>query len=57
VDSVVLLRHLDPRLDQTAEEALSKWIFEPARRNGAPIDVDAVFEIPFFLAPKPKYSR
>jgi TonB family protein len=53
VDSVVLLRHLDPRLDQTAEEALAKWRFEPARRGGAPIDVDAVFEIPFFLAPKP----
>jgi TonB family protein len=53
VDSVVLLRHLDPRLDETAEEALGKWIFQPARRNGAPIDVDAVFEIPFYLAPKP----
>lgn len=57
VDSVVLLRHLDPRLDQTAEEALSKWIFEPARRGGNPIDVDAVFEIPFFLAPAPKNAR
>lgn len=53
VDSVVLLRHLDPRLDETAEEALSKWIFQPARRGGVPIDVDAVFEIPFYLAPKP----
>ena len=53
VDSVVLLRHLDPRLDQTAEQALAKWIFQPARRNGVAIDVDAVFEIPFFLAPKP----
>jgi TonB family protein len=52
VDSVVLLRHLDSRLDETAEEALSKWLFQPARRNGAPIDVDAVFEIPFYLAPK-----
>jgi len=52
VDSVVLLRHLDPRLDQTAEEALGKWIFQPARRNGVPIDVDAVFEIPFYLAHK-----
>ena len=57
VDQVVLLRHLDPRLDQTAEEALSKWIFEPARRNGVPIDVDAVFEIPFYLAPRPKSDR
>jgi TonB family protein len=53
IEDVVLLRHLDPRLDQTAEEALAKWIFQPARRGGVPIDVDAVFEIPFFLAPKP----
>jgi TonB family protein len=57
VDSVVLLRHLDVRLDDTAEEALAKWIFEPARRGGVPIDVDAVFEIPFYLAPKPKPAR
>jgi TonB family protein len=53
VDSVELLSHLDPRLDETAAEALGKWIFQPARRNGAVIDVDAVFEIPFYLAPKP----
>jgi len=53
VDEVVVLRHLDSRLDQTAQEALSKWIFVPARRQGEPIDVDAIFEIPFYLAPKP----
>jgi TonB family protein len=53
VDAVSLLRHLDDRLDQTAIEALSKWQFEPARRNGTPVDVDAVFEIPFRLAPRP----
>ena len=53
VDAVRLVRHLDDRLDQTAMEALAKWEFEPAKRNGTPIDVDAVFEIPFHLAPKP----
>jgi TonB family protein len=52
VDSVILLRHLDDRLDRSAEEALSKWEFEPAFRAGRPVDVDAVFEIPFTLAPK-----
>ena len=52
VDSVELLKHLDDRLDKSAEEALAKWHFEPARRDGTPIDVDAVFEIPFRLAPK-----
>jgi TonB family protein len=54
VDSVELLQHLDARLDRSAEEALAKWEFEPAQRNGAAVDIDAVFEIPFRLAPKPK---
>jgi TonB family protein len=54
VEAVQLLQHLDGRLDRSAEEALAKWEFEPAQRNGNPIDVDAVFEIPFRLAPKPK---
>ena len=53
VESVVLLHGLDDRLDRSAEEALAKWVFEPAIRNGSPVDVDAVFEIPFHLAPKP----
>jgi TonB family protein len=52
VDGIRLLRHLDERLDRTAEEALSKWEFAPALRNGKPVDVDAVFEIPFHLAPR-----
>lgn len=52
IDDVELLKHLDNRLDQSAEEALAKWRFEPARRDGQPVDVDAVFEIPFRLAPR-----
>jgi TonB family protein len=52
VESVELLKHLDDRLDKSAEEALAKWQFEPARRDGTPVDVDAVFEIPFRLAPR-----
>ena len=53
VDSVAVVSGLDQRLDTSASEALSKWIFEPATRNGVPVIVDAVFEIPFHLAPKP----
>lgn len=53
VDTIQLLRHLDERLDASAMESLAKWEFEPAVRNGTPLDVDAVFEIPFHLAPKP----
>uniref|UniRef100_Q02AZ3 TonB family protein n=1 Tax=Solibacter usitatus (strain Ellin6076) TaxID=234267 RepID=Q02AZ3_SOLUE len=52
VDGVTLLLHLDNRLDATAIEALTKWQFEPALRNGKPVEVDAVFEIPFHLAPR-----
>lgn len=54
VDSVALVQHLDDRLDRSAEEALAKWHFEPARRDGAPIELDAVIEIPFRLAPRTK---
>jgi protein TonB len=53
IEAVRLLRHLDDRLDRSAMESLAKWEFQPAQRDGAPVDVDAVFEIPFRLAPKP----
>jgi TonB family protein len=52
VEAISLLHHLDDRLDRTAQEALAKWEFTPALRNGAAVDVDAVFEIPFHLAPR-----
>ena len=52
VEHVELLQRLDDRLDLSSEEALAKWEFEPALRNGVAIDVDAVFEIPFHIAPK-----
>jgi protein TonB len=52
VDGVALLHHLDVRLDRSAAEALQQWVFEPALRNGRPVEVDAVFEIPFHLAPR-----
>jgi protein TonB len=53
VDAVELVRGLDNRLDRSAAEALSKWEFEPAQLNGSPIELDAVFDIPFHLAPRP----
>jgi len=51
VGDISLMQHLDDRLDHSAEEALGKWLFQPAVRNGVAVDVDAVFEIPFTLAP------
>jgi TonB family protein len=53
VDRIELLSGIDNRLDESAVEALGKWLFEPASRDGAPIEVDAIFEVPFHLAPKP----
>ncbi len=52
VDSVQLLQRLDDRLDRSAVDAIDKWEFEPALRNGQPVEVDAVIEIPFHLAPQ-----
>jgi TonB family protein len=54
VGGIALLRQLDDRLDRTAQEALAKWEFTPAMRDGVAVDVDAIFEIPFHLAPRPK---
>jgi TonB family protein len=52
VEQVELVRGLDSRLDQSAIEAVSKWLFRPAHKNGEPVDVDVMVEIPFHLAPK-----
>lgn len=54
VDLLRILKGVDPRLDQSAEEALLKWEFAPAERNGIPVEVDLVAEIPFLLAPQVK---
>jgi TonB family protein len=47
VGSVRVLRSVDERLDQFAGEAIAKWQFRPATRNGAPVEVEATFWIPF----------
>jgi TonB family protein len=51
VSTVELVRGLDDRLNQSAEEALAKWEFTPAMQHGQPVDVDVLVEIPFRLAP------
>jgi TonB family protein len=52
VDAIEIIRGIDQRLDRSAAEALAKWQFQPAKRAGIPVDVDAVFEVPFRLAPR-----
>lgn len=47
VGNVRVLRSVDERIDQFASQAVAQWKFEPATRNGAPVDVEATFQIPF----------
>jgi TonB family protein len=54
VDSIQLVRKLDPRLDTNAMQALAQWKFRPATRDGAPIDIEAVVHIPFRYHPPPE---
>jgi len=52
VYGITVLRGVDPRLDNSAVAALRKWEFTPAKRDGVPVDVDVVIEIPFRLRPQ-----
>jgi protein TonB len=47
VDSIQLVRSLDPRLDKAAIEALGQWKFNPGTRAGQPVDLEAVIHVPF----------
>lgn len=50
VDSIQLIRGVHPELDKNAMEALARWKFEPARRNGEPVELEALVRIPFRAA-------
>jgi TonB family protein len=47
VGTIRVLRGVDEQLDHFASEAIAKWQFEPATKNGAPVEVEATFWIPF----------
>jgi TonB family protein len=47
VGNVRILRGVDDRIDQYASQALAQWQFQPATKNGAAVDVEATFQIPF----------
>lgn len=47
VGGLRVLRSVDERLDRFAGEAIAKWHFQPATKNGTPVDVEATFWIPF----------
>jgi TonB family protein len=57
VDHIKVIKRLDARLDESAQEALAKWRFHPATKKGVPVDVETVVRIPFRLAPRENERR
>ncbi len=49
---VKVLRSVSPGVEQAVMRDLAEWEFKPATRDRAPIDVDAVIEIPYSLPPQ-----
>jgi TonB family protein len=47
VGNIRVLRSVDERLDRYASQAVAKWQFEPATKDGTPVEVEATFWIPF----------
>ena len=47
-----VLRSLNPALEGAVLRDLQSWEFKPALRDGAPMDIDVVLEIPFSLPPQ-----
>ena len=49
VDSIQLVHGIDEQLDENAMQALSQWKFQPAARQGSPVELEAIVHIPFRL--------
>jgi TonB family protein len=47
VDKIRIIRSLNPVLDDRAIEALKQWKFKPAQLGEDPIEVQALFGVPF----------
>jgi TonB family protein len=45
-----VVRSLDPGLDQKAIQAVTKWKFRPAMKDGVPVKAAATFEVNFKMA-------
>jgi len=50
VESVRVVRSVHALLDENAVAAFQRWQFEPGRKNGAPVALEVVVEIPFRLS-------
>lgn len=49
LDSVAVLTRTTPAVQRAVLQDVTAWEFQPATRNGVPMDVDVVLEIPFSL--------
>jgi hypothetical protein len=49
LDSITLLTKASPAVQRAVLLDVTAWEFQPATRNGVPVDVDVVLEIPFNL--------
>lgn len=47
VDSIQIVRGIDPQLDANAVSAFGQWKFQPATKNGLPLALEAIVHIPF----------
>lgn len=47
VDSIQVVRSVDPQLDANAKSAFVQWKFTPAAKAGTPVDVEVIAHIPF----------
>ncbi|HXE76246.1 MAG TPA: TonB family protein [Candidatus Xenobia bacterium] len=51
VEDAVVMKGANSAIDRAALDAFSSSLFEPGRKNGRPVDVEALVEIPFRLVP------
>jgi TonB family protein len=49
VSGLKVLDSLDDRLDESAMKAFARWQFRPGTKNGEPVALEAVVQIPFHL--------
>jgi TonB family protein len=46
---MVVMRSLDAGLDKKALDAVKQWVFEPAKKSGKPVAMQATIEVNFRL--------
>jgi hypothetical protein len=51
-DRISPLKELSSALENAIVRDLKSWEFKPATRDGVPVDIDVVLEIPFSLPPQ-----